>query len=135
MIAEWEAAKALLESVGLGGRVRDAPTDDKGEVVRADYVVLYGAGPDDLGDERYGTIPRPDSDAEYEFCARGVSGDPYGVRLLMEKVLLTVGRKPLVSGRRTDPVTVAFEKAKVDNSVSPPLHFQDAWLKFSSRRG
>ncbi|GAA1323718.1 hypothetical protein GCM10020360_31830 [Nonlabens tegetincola] len=135
MIAEWEATKALLESVGLHGRVRDAPTDDKGEVVRADYVVLYGAGPDELTDGRYGTIPRPDSDAEYEFCVRGVSDDPGVVRLLMEKVLLTVGRKPVVPGRRADPVTVSFEKAKVDNSVSPPLHFQDAWLKFTSRRG
>ncbi|MEB4613997.1 hypothetical protein [Leucobacter sp. M11] len=135
MITEWEAAKALLESVGLSGRVRDAPTDDKGEVVRADYVVLYGAGPDELGDGRYGVIPRPESDADYEFCVRGVSGDPRGVRLLMEKVLLAVGRKPVVPGRRTDPVTIAFENAKVDHSVSPPLHFQDAWLKFTSRRG
>ncbi|MFF8817269.1 hypothetical protein ACF07D_04625 [Leucobacter sp. NPDC015123] len=135
MITEWEAAKALLESVGLQGRVRDAPTDDKGEVVRADYVVLYGAGPDGLGDGRYGTVPRPESDADYEFCVRGISGDAHGVRLLMERVLLAVGRKPVVAGRRTDPVTISFEKAKVDNSVSPPLHFQDAWLKFTSRRG
>lgn len=135
MSGEWGAVKALLESVGLQGRVRDAPTSDKGEVVRGDYVVLYGAGPDELTDGRYGTVPRPDSDAVYEFAVRGISGDPAGVRLLMGKVLMTVGRKPVVGGRRADPVTVSFEPAKVDNSVSPPLHFQDAWLKFSSRRG
>ncbi|KUF07189.1 hypothetical protein AUL38_02565 [Leucobacter sp. G161] len=121
--------------MGLAGRVRDAPTDDKGEVVRSDFVVLYGAGPDGEGDGRYGTVPRPDSDAEYEFCVRAVSDAPAGVRLLMEKVLLTVGRKPTIAGRRADPVTIAFEPAKVDNSVSPPLHFQDAWLTFTSRRG
>lgn len=135
MIDEWEATKALLESCGLGGRIEDATIDAQGDAVRGTYVVLFGAGPDKLGDGRYGTVPRHDSDADFEFGVRAVAADAAGVRLLMERVLLAVGRKPEVPGRRTDPVTISFEKAKVDNSVSPPLHFQDAWLKFTSRRG
>lgn len=134
-MSEFDALKALLESVPeLAGRVRDSVTDRDGGLVRGTYLVLYGAGPSELDDGRYGGIPRPDSDALYEFPLRAVSIDAEGVRLLAGLVQSVVGRKPSVADRKTDPLTVEFEAAQVDNSVSPPLHFMDMHVEFWSRR-
>lgn len=132
-MSEFDAVWVLLESV-FPGRVRDTAVTDKGDVVRDNYVVLFGAGPESLDDERYGAIPRPDSDAAFEFPARAIGTDPGAVRLILLKAQTMVGRKPLVSGRRCDPVVVEFDPVKVDNSVSPPLYFSDFWVRFGSRR-
>lgn len=135
MIAEFAAVKALFEAVPmLAGKVRDSASDEVGKVARGNYLVLYGVGPDELGDGRYGTIPRPESDAEYSFPVKAVGTDPGAVLLMLDAANALVGRKPDVTGRRCDPVTVAFEAVKVDNSVSPPMYFSDFWVEFSSRR-
>lgn len=134
-MTEFDAVKALLESDSqLAGRVRDTAVEDDGKAVRGTYLVLFGAGPESLDDDRLGEIPRPESDAAYSFPLRAVSGDPEGVRLLLGRVRSFVGRKPVLDGRRCDPVTVVFEAVKVDNSVSPPLYFSDMWVEFTSRR-
>lgn len=133
-MSEFDAVRVLLESV-LPGRVRDTAVTDKGDVVRDNYVVLFGAGPESLDDERYGSIPRPESDAVFEFPARAIGTDPGAVRLILSKAQILVGQKPVVSGRRCDPVLVEFDPVKVDNSVSPPLYFSDFWVRFGSRRG
>lgn len=134
-MSEFDAVRSLLEDAPmLSGRVRDTAVTDKGEVVRDNYVVLFGAGPDALDDGRYGSIPRPESDAEFEFPGRAVGTDPEAVRLILHAVRQVVGKKPLVAGRRCDPVVVDFESVKVDNSVSPPLYFSDFWVRFWSRR-
>ena len=135
-MSEFDAAKVLLESVPLlAGKVHEAALVDDGKAVRANYVVLFGAGPDELDDDRYGSIPRPDSDAAQEFPGRAVGTDPGAVRLILSAVQSLVGRKPVVSGRRCDPVVVEFDPVKVDNSVSPPLFVSDFWVRFWSRRG
>lgn len=134
-MSEFDAVKSLLESNSqLAGRVRDSVTDEHGEIVRSTYLVLYGSGPDDLDDGRWGSIPRPESDAEYSFPLRAVSTDAEGVRLLVKLVQGFVGRKPTVPGRRCDPIRVFFEDAQVDNSVSPQLHYMDMSVEFTSRR-
>lgn len=135
-MSEYDALKTLLESdTQLSGRVRDSVTDQHGEVVRATYLVLYGSGPDELDDGRWGSIPRSESDALYAFPVKAVSTDGEGVRLLAKLVQGFVGRKPLLAGRRCDPITVDFEEARVDTSVSPPMHFMDMHIEFWSRRG
>ena len=135
-MSEFDAVRALLEDAPmLSGRVRDSAVADDGKAVRGEYVVLFGAGPNALDDARYGAIPRPDSDAEYEFPGRAVGTDPEAVRLILHAVRQVVGRKPAVAGRRCDPVVVEFESVKVDNAVSPPLYFSDFWVRFWSRRG
>lgn len=134
-MSEFDAVRALLEGAPmLSGRVRDTAVADDGKAVRGEYVVLFGAGPGELDDSRYGSIPRPESDAEYEFPGRAVGTDPEAVRLILGAVRQVVGRKPIVAGRRCDPVVVDFESVKVDNSVSPPLYFSDFWVRFWSRR-
>lgn len=136
MIAEFEALMAMFSAVPmLVGKVRDSAFDEVGKVARGNYVVLYGAGPD-LDDERDGTmvIPRPDSDAEYEFGGKAVGTDPGAVLLILEAAQSLVGKKPIVAGRRCDPILVEFEKVKVDNSVSPPMYFSDFFVSFTSRR-
>lgn len=136
MSGEFEAVESLLGAVPvLSGRVRDTAVGRDGELVRDNYVVLFGAGPEQLDDGRYGEIPRPESDAEFEFPARAVGTDPGAVRLVLDAVRSVVGRKPVIAGRRCDPVVVEFDSVKVDNSVSPPLYFSDFWVRFWSRRG
>lgn len=135
-MSEFDAVRSLLESVPiLSGRVRDTAVTDKGDVVRDNYVVLFGAGPESLDDDRYGSIPRPDSDADFEFPVRAIGTDPGAVRLIVSGVQSLVGVKPIVAGRRCDPVVIEFDRVKVDNSVSPPLFFSDFWVRFWSRRG
>ena len=137
MIAEFAAVKALFEAVPLlAGKVHDSAFDKDGEVARGNYVVLYGAGPDVLDDGREVsvTIARPDSDADYEFGGKAVGTDPGAVLLILDAAKSLVGRKPVVPGRRCDPITVDFERVKVDNSVSPPLYFSDFFVSFTSRR-
>lgn len=135
MIAEWGAVKVLLEAVpGLAGRIKDTAIEDDGKAVRGTYLVLFGAGPESLDDERYGAIPRPLSDAQYSFPVRAVSDDAAGVRLLADRVQSVVGVKPVIAERTVDPVTVVFNNVKADNSVSPPLYFMDMWVEFASRR-
>lgn len=134
-MSEFDGVKALLESdPQLVGRVVDTAVKDDGDVVRGTYLVLFGAGPESLDDDRYGSIPRPDSDAMFSLPVRAVSGDPEGVRLLSGRVRSFVGSKPVVVGRRCDPVTVRFDQVKADTSVSPPLYFMDMWVEFTSRR-
>lgn len=138
MIAEFEAVKALFEAVPmLSGKVKDSAFDEVGEVARGNYVVLYGAGPSALDDERERTIviPRPESDADYEFGGKAVGTDPGAVLLILDAARSLVGVKPVVAGRRCDPILVEFERVKVDNSVSPPLFFSDFFVSFTSRRG
>lgn len=135
MSAEFQGVWDLLDSVPLlAGKLKDTSVQDDGKAVRGNYVVLFGAGPESLDDGRYGSIPRGDSDALFEFPGRAVGTDPEAVRLIVGAVQGTVGRKPTVVGRRADPVTVVFEQVKVDTSVSPPLYFSDFWVRFGSRR-
>lgn len=134
-MSEYDALETLLRSNGqLSGRVRDSVTDEHGEVVRSTYLVLYGAGPEELDDGRWATIPRPDSDALYAFPVKAVSTDGEGVRLLAKLVQGFVGRKPSLAGRRCDPIAVDFGEAGVDNTVSPPMHFMDMHIEFWCRR-
>lgn len=134
-MSEFDALRALLESdPQLMERVRDSATDRDGEVVRSTYLVLYGAGPDELDDGRWGSIPRPDSDALYVFPVKAVSEDAEGVRLLVNLVKGFVGKKASVAGRRCDPIKIDFEAAQVDNTVSPPMHFMDMHIEFWCRR-
>lgn len=135
MIAEFNGVKALLQAVPLlAGKVVDTAVVDDGKLVRANYLVLSGAGPEELDDGRWGSIPRPESDALYEFPAKAVGTDPEAVRLISDAVQSVVGKKPTVAGRRCDPVTVDFDDVKRDNSVSPPMFFMDMWVITTSRR-
>lgn len=138
MIAEFEAVKVMFEAVPmLASKVRDSAFDEVGKVARGTYLVLYGAGPDGMDDGRDSAfvIPCPESDAEYSIPAKAVGTDPGAVMLILDAARSLVGQKPVVAGRRCDPVTVSFEAVKVDNTVSPPLYFSDFWVEFWSRRG
>ena len=132
MIAEFDAVKTLLGSVSLlAGSVF---TPDDPEPARGTYLLVFPAGPEDMDDQRWSTVPVPGSDAEYSFPLRAVAQDVAGVMLIADAVKGLVGSKPNVSGRRCDPLTVEFDPVKKDNSVSPALFFMDMWVEFWSRR-
>lgn len=133
MNAEYSALKVLLESVPpLSGSVHGP---DEEEPKRDTYLLTFPAGPEELDDARWATIPRPESDAEYSFPLRAVSTDLAGVMLIADAVRGLVGRKLTVAGRRCDPITVEFDPVKKDNAVSPALFFMNMWVEFWSRRG
>lgn len=134
MIAEFAAVKSLLEAVPLlSGSVRDADMDDK-EPARGTYLLVFPAAPEVLSDGRWGSVPLPESDADYSFPVRAVSTDVDGVMLIANAVKGLVGSKVTVSGRKCDPLTVDFDPIKKDNSVSPALFFMNMWIEFTSRR-
>ncbi len=133
MIAEYNALKGLLGSVPLLSASVFEPDDE--EPKRGTYLLVFSAGPEGLDDDRWGSIPRPESDAGYSFPLRAVSSDVAGVMLIADAVRGLVGKKPTVAGRRCDPITVEFDPVKKDNSVSPALFFMNMWVEFWSRRG
>jgi len=133
VIAEHEAVKVMLEAIPLLAGSVVEPDDP--EPARGTYLVVFLAGPEDLDDQRWGSVPQPDSDAEFSIPVRAVSTDTAGVGLIADAVKGLVGRKPIVAGRRCDPITVEFDPFKKDNAVSPPLFFMDMWIEFWSRRG
>lgn len=132
MIAEFNGLKSLLESVSLLSGHVVGPDDE--DPARVTYLLLFPAGPDDMGDQRWSTVPLPDSDSDYSFPVRAVAEDLAGVMLIADAVKGLVGSKPTVAGRKCDPLTVEFDPVKKDNAVSPALFFMDMWVEFTSRR-
>ncbi len=135
--AHYDAIKAQLEvDLALADNVRDTVYDGAGEVVRGSYVVLFGGAPDTLDDNRATKIQDADSTATYVYTARSVSTTPGGVRSVVAKAIAQlVAFTPTVSGRRCDPVRLTHStEVQVDDSVKPPLYFEDDEFTLVSRR-
>jgi hypothetical protein len=138
MIAEYAAVKALVVAA-LPSTVQvvdSALTDSTGGLVRTQYVILFGGGPDGLDDGRLTSVQSPDSDAEYLYTARCVSVTADGARAVAQRLLSgVVGARPVVAGRSCQPIQLDDATGVVpDNNVSPPLWSMDLDLLLISNR-
>lgn len=137
MRLHFNAFKSLLVAVSiLSNKVFTNIRLTNGTPVRANYVVLFPDGPNELGDDRYNARQRVDSKSRWRYDVRVVAVDADGLLLLADAVLSVIGSVPGVAGRKCDPVSlvpgVEEGKARYDNVTD--LHFCDLSFEFWSRR-
>lgn len=137
MRPHFNAFKALLVAITLlSNKVFTNIRLTNGTPVRANYIVLFPDGPNELDDERYNARQRVDSKSRWRYDVRIVAVDADGLLLLADAVLSVIGSVPIVSGRRCDPVSlvpgVEEGKARFDNVTD--LHYLDLSFEFWSRR-
>lgn len=129
MIAHFTAMKARLEThPQLAGKVYDSARVGTNGLIRDNYVVLFGLGPDVLDDDRLSAPQLADSDAEYVYPVRAIGTTTAAVRLLSQAVFdQLVGHELVVPGRISSRIKLDDSgPVEVDDSVSPPLFYADA---------
>lgn len=137
MLAHFNAFKALLVAVSiLANKVFSNVRVSAGNPVRANYVVLFPDGPDELSDDRYLARQSADSKSRWRYDVRIVAVDADGLLLLADAVMSLVGKTPFVEGRRCDPVALVpgVEEGKGRYDSVTDLHFLDLSFEFWSRR-
>lgn len=76
MKSEYSAFKARLEdSQMLAGKVFPVVRRDKNGVVRANYVTLATAGPDEIHTDSFSYVSSAESDSRYTWDVRVVATD------------------------------------------------------------
>lgn len=132
----YSAVKTLIElDPALAGKGYDtARRNPDGGLVRDTYWILFGGAPDTLESGRLTAEMVPTSDAVFSYTVRAVSTDTAGCRAVLQHIYdATVGRKPVVAGRRLR--SLQFETAsdvEPDDSVKPPLFLADLELTLYS---
>ena len=141
MRAEYSAFLARVRAHSMLSNKTDTVvrTDAGGAPVRANYVVVFPAIPDGLGDDRYSALQRVESDRFMSFDVRVVAVDADGLLMLVEAVMAQlIGHALDVSGRRCDPIrmaTDAVEEGTVKFDRDARLFYVDMSFEFWSRRG
>lgn len=137
MRAEFAAFKARLEeSPILSGKVFPVVRKDHDGPVRANYVVARSSVPDRLGDDRWTSVQRFESDRRYTFDVRVVTVDDGGLDVLGEAVMSQLlGHELAVPGRRCFPVELVEAVEEGDGyDRASDLFFRDFSFRFWSRR-
>lgn len=138
MFPHFQAFRALLLAVtGLSGRVfSNVRRTAGGVLVRENYVVLFPDGPNDLDDVRYLSRQSVHSRSRWRYDVRVVAVDADGLLQIADAVMSIVGKIPVVSGRRCDPVSLVpgVEEGKGRFDSVTDLHYLDLSFEFVSRR-
>ena len=138
MRAHFQAFRLLLLAVsGLSNKVySNVRRTAGGEIVRENYVVLFPDGPNELDDVRYMARQRADSRSKWRYDVRIVAVDADGLLMLADAVMSVIGKVPVVSGRRCDPVSLVpgVEEGKGRFDSVTDLHYLDLSFEFISRR-
>lgn len=134
MLKHFSAVKArLVSQLPVAVTVQDtAMVDGVGGLVKAQYVILFGGGPDVLDDDRLTAPQLPDSDAEFLYSARCVAVTADGARGVAQLVVnALVGFRPVVAGRNCSPI----ELDGSDNvALDKPLWYLDLDFVLKSSR-
>lgn len=137
MRAHFNAFKALLLLVSiLSNKVYAAVRLTNGQPVRANYVIAFPDAPADLDDERFTAPQAVDSKARYRYDVRVVAVDADGLLVLADAVLSLIGQRPVVTGRKCDPIALVpgVEEGKARYDSVTDLHYLDLSFQFTSRR-
>ena len=138
MIADtFAAVKARLEDhPQLTGKVFDSARVGTSGLIRDNYVILFGNGPDTLDDDRLSAPQLPDSDAEFLYPVRAVGTTTAAVRLLTQAVFAQlVGHELVIPGRTSTRIKLDDSTPiEVDYSTPPPLFYSDADYTFKTSR-
>lgn len=112
----------------------DAPLDDKGQVVRATYVVLHDLGPDQIGDDRFTERRTATAGRTMRGVGRCVGVDPAAARRVADAFKTQMdGFEIVTPGRKCWPVVIDDEsEVEKDTKVSPPLWYVDIDLVYRS---
>lgn len=138
-------AKAHLDAVAAQIELADnlrgrgdtaARVDHAGQLVRANYWIVFGGRPEDLDDDRFTAPQQLDSIAEYVFTVRSVAVDADGALDQADAIAAQlVGAVVAVEGRSLDPMrATGSDPVAPDNRVSPPLFYCDDEYTVVSRR-
>lgn len=133
----FNAFKALLVAVSiLSNKVFSNVRVTNGTPVRANYVVLFPDGPNNLDDKRYMARQAVDSTSTWRYDVRVVAVDVDGLLQLADAVLSLIGKIPMVEGRMCDPVSLVpgVEEGKARYDTVTDLHYLDLSFEFASRR-
>lgn len=129
MITHYNAVKDRLEDASaLSDKVFDsARLNADGTFVRANYIILFGGSPAELGGDRQFRQQVADDNAVFDFTLRGVGTSATAARsMLMAAATQLVGWVPQISGRYCRPVRfTGGDDPRPDMSVKPPLFFAD----------
>lgn len=138
MHVHFLAFKALMLAVaGLSNKVfSNVRRTPGGELIRENYVVLFPDAPDDLDDVRYSARQSINSRSRWRYDVRVVAVDADGLLMLADAVMSVIGKVPVVSGRRCDPVSLVpgVEEGKGRFDPVTDLHCLDLSFEFVSRR-
>lgn len=137
-LAHFEAFRDWLDGdPALAGRGHDAAHLDPAKPLTDAYWVLFGAGPESVGDERLSKEQDALSDAVYEYTVRSVAPTEAGALAVASAVFVrAVGARLVVAGR--DLGAVKYEggdPVKFDPKFVTPVFFVDESYSLASRRG
>lgn len=135
--AEYTAFREYLTSGPNLDQVHDAAlVNQKGELVRTSYFILFGGLPELLDDDRLSLEQLLDADAEYTYTLRAIAATATGaVALAAGAGNHLIGHVLDVPGRSCSAIarTRVYE-TEADDAVRPPLIFIDAEYSFRSNR-
>lgn len=141
MRVEWTAFIAYIRThPQLGDMTYTVVQRDAGGdlVVEKNYLVVWPAIPDRLGDDRWTAKQAATSDRFLSFDVRVVAVDAEGLMLLIEWLTEhLIGHTLNVPGRRCEPITLAtdgVEEGTVREDPKTLLQYLDLSFEFWSRR-
>lgn len=137
MRLHYLAFQALMLAIPvLANKIFSNVRITNGQPVRANYIVHFADAPAELNDNRFTARQRADSRSKWRYDVRIVATTADGLLGLADAVMSVIGKVPVVSGRRCDPVSLVpgVEEGKGRFDPVTDLHYLDLSFEFVSRR-
>lgn len=137
MRLHYLAFQALMLAIPvLANKIFSNVRITNGQPVRANYIVHFADAPAELNDNRFTARQRADSRSKWRYDVRIVATTADGLLELADAVMTVIGKVPVVSGRRCDPVSLVpgVEEGKGRFDPVTDLHYMDLTFSFTSRR-
>lgn len=137
MRLHYLAFQALMLAIPvLANKIFSNVRITNGQPVRANYIVHFADAPAELNDNRFTARQRADSRSKWRYDVRIVATTADGLLELADAVMTVIGKIPVVSGRRCDPVSLVpgVEEGKGRFDPVTDLHYMDLTFSFVSRR-
>ena len=137
MRLHYLAFQALMLAIPvLANKIFSNVRITNGQPVRANYIVHFADAPAELNDNRFTARQRADSRSKWRYDVRIVATTADGLLGLADAVMTVIGKVPVVSGRRCDPVSLVpgVEEGKGRFDPVTDLHYLDLSFEFVSRR-
>lgn len=137
MRLHYLAFQALMLAIPvLANKIFSNVRITNGQPVRVNYIVHFADAPAELNDNRFTSRQRADSRSTWRYDVRIVATTADGLLELADAVMTVIGKIPVVSGRRCDPVSLVpgVEEGKGRFDPVTDLHYLDLSFEFVSRR-
>lgn len=128
-MSHYEAVKERLEGdAALADKVFDTSRiNADGELIRANYLILYGGSPAELGGDRLFKQQVQGDNGVFDFTVRGVGVTATSARTMLAAASAQlVNWIPEIAGRNCRPMKfTGGGDIRTDTSVKPPLYYAD----------